>query len=346
MASPIKLHSSIDLISYIPSHELLFGKLKTSTDYAKLASLGDGSSGSVIKAQDKTGFVVAMKRLKQSNRSIGCLVKEVFREINILKSLDHDNIIKLFDVATSPDLHLYLILEYCPYSLDKYIDSYRDAACNIPHPQIKAIARQMFKGLNYLHQNFIVHRDIKPPNLLISSNGVLKIIDFGLSKRIIHDNKLMTPGMMTLWYQPPEILLQAPSYGIGVDLWSAGCVLGELLKRSPLLPGKGDINQLTLIVDLIGKPTPKIWPGMTACKHYDLNLKDQPFNRIAETFQNLVEAGAIDLLTQLLVYDPNARLSAEDCVDHDWFEQAPLPANKIEADEAAKLPSKIVKMIE
>lgn len=323
----IKLYSSTDLNSYTPSYELLFGNLKITNEFQKLATVGDGSSGSVSKARDKHGNIIALKRLKQSS---GCFEKEVFREINILKSLDHDNIVKLIDIATSADLNLYLILEYCPYPLDRYIDCFREAGRDISHDQVKSVTKQMFLGINYLHQNYIVHRDIKPSNLMISGTGILKIIDFGLSRRVIQYGEPMTPHRMTCWYQPPEILFEAPKYGFEVDLWSAGCVLAELLKREPLLPGRSDIDQINLIVNLIGKPSARIWPEMTECKALrSINLKDQPFNNLSKRFPELGSTEAMDLMSSLIVYNPKQRLSAEACAYHDWLEQAPLPAKTI-----------------
>lgn len=327
MDTQVKLYCATDLKPYNVPYQLLFGNLKTTDAFQKLASLGDGSSGSVSKARDAAGNIIAMKRLKQSR---GHFEKEHFREINILKNLDHNNIIKLLDVATSADLNLYLILDYCAYSVDKYIDCFRDASRAISHDQLKAVTRQMFMGLNHLHKNYIIHRDIKPPNLMITSNGILKIIDFGLSRRLIHNNKPMTPHRMTCWYQSPEILFEAPSYGLEIDLWSAGCVLGELLKLQPILPGRSDIDQINLVVNLLGKPSVMIWPELQQCKALkSIRLADQPHNYLGERFQELGSTEVMSLLSKLLVYNPKHRISAEDCVHHDWFEQAPLPAKSI-----------------
>lgn len=326
MNSEFTMHNVMDMSPYNVPVELLFGSLRPVTEFARLEILGGGSSACVFKAKEiKSGNIVAIKYLKSTD---SLFPQETFREITILKSLNHANVMKLHEVVFCPTANsLCLVTDFCVFSVDKYIDHYTK---DIPHNQVKCIAKQMFMGLNYLHKNFIAHRDLKPPNLMITREGSLKIIDFGLSRRITRQKQATTPNVITRWYQPPEILLQAPNYGLEVDLWSAGCILAELMKRKPLLPGASEIQQINMIIDLIGTPSTRTWPELAQCGiPKTINLKNQPFNRIPERFSEL-GAPALDILTGLLVHNPSARMSAEDCAEHDWFEQTPFPSKSIE----------------
>lgn len=323
------MHSFADLTSYSLPDELLLGNLRSTMEFARVELLGEGSSSSVYKANEtKKRRCVAMKYLKKTQMA-STLTKEIFREITILKSLNHENVIKLHEVVIDTDINnLCLILDYCPYSLDKYIDHYPRS---IPHSQIKCIARQLFKGLDYLHKNYVIHRDLKTTNLMISAKMELKIIDFGLSRRYSLQNMAMSPNVITRWYQPPEILLLAPSYGPEVDMWSAGCILAELFNKAPILPGESDLQQINLIIGLIGTPTAKIWPGYSKCKiPKHICLRAQPYNKIVEQCHEWGCTDATQILSSLLVYDPETRIKANACVHHDWLEMAPFPAKSIE----------------
>ncbi|KAH9596528.1 Cyclin-dependent kinase 10, variant 2 [Schistosoma haematobium] len=154
-------------------------------------------------------------------------------------------------------------MEYCEQDMASLLD-------NMPNPftesQVKCIMLQIFKGLRYLHENFIIHRDLKVSNLLMNDKGLVKIADFGLS-RPTHSHNPMTPCVVTLWYRAPEILLGDKNQTKAVDIWSAGCIMGELLLHKPLLPGKTEVHQLELIIDLLGTPNDQIWP---VCSSYAL----------------------------------------------------------------------------
>lgn len=328
MASRFSLHSFTDMQSYSLPCEVYIGNLRTDLDFIKIESMTD-SPKCVIRCLDKENQQreVVLKYIDQVGGA-PCLSTETFREITILKSLDHNNIIKLFEVLTVPETlnRLCLVMEYCPYSVARYIDEYPRE--NIPHDEIKYVAKQLFAGLKYLHQNYIIHRDIKPDNLMLTKDGVLKIIDFGLSRRFTHNSQVLTPDVVTMHYQAPELLLQAPTYDNKVDMWSAGCVLGELFKRKPILPGHSQIDQIKRMTDLIGMPNEKEWPGFVECGvPKNISFNGQPYNRIAVHCEC---SDAIDILKGLLKYNPESRFSAEQCLDSDWLEKAPFPASRLE----------------
>lgn len=326
----LKVHSFTDLEPYELPPNLLYGKLRSTTEFAKMEILGEGSSSDVYRAKDikASNRIVAMKFLPRKKQAYSISI-DSFREVNLLRNLDHENIIKLYDVAIGTEINSFcLILEYCPLSLAKLIDQY---PTDIPFKQIKVIVQHMFQGLRFLHKNFIMHRDLKPNNLMITEDGLLKLIDLGSSRKYSYLNMATSPNVMTNWYEAPEILLNAPKYCSAVDLWSAGCIIAELLKRKPLFQGSGQINQINLIIDLIGTPTPNVWPGFLECKIPDwLGLKKQPYNRLREHFSELGNLEVMEIISGLLVYNPQNRLSAEEVLDNDWFQRAPFPSSCID----------------
>lgn len=188
---------------------------------------------------------------------------------------------------------------------------------------------QLLSGLDYLHKNYVVHRDLKPSNLLFTDKGVLKIADFGLARCFNMPSKSMSPQVVTLWYRAPEILFQMkcqtddppPS---AIDMWAAGCIFGELLLEKPLLPGKTEIEQIDLVINLLGTPNDQIWPGFSSlpiCQSYD--FKHQPYNNISHIFSSLSASG-IRLMNSLLMYDPKRRSSAADCLNSSYLRDPPL----------------------
>lgn len=187
--------------------------------------------------------------------------------------------------------------------------------------------KQLLEGLNYLHVNRILHRDIKTSNLLISNKGILKLADFGLARPIKPDkNARYTPDMITLWYRPPELLLKEPiSYSTEVDLWSVGCILAELLCKNPLFPGKNEIDQLELILRLCGYPDEETIQAIPSYKN--IKPKEEYKPRLREELSKVIkDENAIDLIEKLLALHPKKRISAHEALDHDYFWSDPLPS--------------------
>ncbi|XP_052817018.1 cyclin-dependent kinase 10-like [Mya arenaria] len=303
----------------------LFGKCRPVLEFKKEHRLGEGTFGVVYKAKDtRNGTTVALKRVKMHNEKNGVPISSL-REINILLNLRHENIVQLKEVAVGKSLdRLFLVMEYCEQDLASLID-------NMPSPfteaQVKCIMQQLFRGLRFLHENFIVHRDLKVSNLLMIDKGTLKIADFGLARKYELPHKPMTPLVVTLWYRAPELLLGSKIQTTGIDMWSAGCILGELLAHQPLLKGRSEIHQIELIVQLLGTPNDMIWPGFSELPAIQkITLKKQPYNNLRHKFSWLSDAG-IRLLNFLFMYDPNKRATAEDCLDSSYFKEQPLPCD-------------------
>ena len=311
----------------------IFGRCRPTNEYTSCDSLGSGSSGIVSKGRHtKTGEIVALKYIDFNSDTE--FPQEIFREINNLNQLDHKNIVKLLEVAVSDRVNsLCLVLEYCPFNLEEYIKDYPKN--DIPLKIIKCVARQIFSGLKYMHHNFIVHRDLKPSNLLISEDRRVKIADLGSSRRFYYELGGMTPGVGTAWYRAPEVLLESDCYGPAVDMWASGCIIGELFTRNPILPGASDINQINLIIDLLGAPNYAVWKGFPRCKALkNLTLRHAPFTKnFGEQFPKIASTKhSLEIFSSLIKYDPTARLTAAQCLSHEWFDTAPVGAKRIEVD--------------
>jgi cyclin-dependent kinase 10 len=220
-------------------------------------------------------------------------------------SVDHPGIIKLFSIIPE-DQGIHLVLEYGGLDLAYQYDVLKISMSEL---QIKIIMRELLQTLSYLHQNLIIHRDLKLSNILFDEKFRLKLCDFGLAK-IIESN--MTPGVATLWYRAPELLFEASSYTAAIDMWSFGCIFAELLnKGKPVLPGKSPLNQLDLICSLIGPPSIDIWPGFTNYSSY--TPPSNSFNTLQLKFQDYSQE-CIDFLNSLLVWDPKERLTASEAL--------------------------------
>lgn len=194
-------------------------------------------------------------------------------------------------------------------------------------PQIKLYMQQLLEGTLYLHQNKILHRDMKAANLLINNKGSLMIADFGLARPFEDGDKEYTNCVVTRWYRPPELLLGERKYTTAIDMWGIGCVMAEMLKGKPILPGTTDVDQLDRIFRLCGSPTAESMPGWDALPGIEGGVKS--FNayprRVKDEFGRFGTQAA-DLLDHLLRLNPRERLSADKALEHDYFYTDPMPA--------------------
>ncbi|XP_050628990.1 cyclin-dependent kinase 10 isoform X2 [Macaca thibetana thibetana] len=227
------------------------------------------------------------------------------REITLLLRLRHPNIVELKEVVVGNHLEsIFLVMGYCEQDLASLLE-------NMPTPfseaQVKCIVLQVLRGLQYLHRNFIIHRDLKVSNLLMTDKGCVKTADFGLARAYGVPVKPMTPKVVTLWYRAPELLLGTTTQTTSIDMWAVGCILAELLAHKPLLPGTSEIHQIDLIVQLLGTPSENIWPGFSKLPLVgQYSLRKQPYNNLKHKFPWLSEAG-LRLLHFLFMYDPKKR---------------------------------------
>uniref|UniRef100_A0A0D6QW09 Protein kinase domain-containing protein n=1 Tax=Araucaria cunninghamii TaxID=56994 RepID=A0A0D6QW09_ARACU len=290
--------------------------------FEKLDKIGQGTYSNVYKARDiASGKIVALKKVRFDNLEPES-VKFMAREILVLRRLDHPNVVKLEGLVTSRmSCSLYLVFEYMEHDLAGL------AACpgiKFTEPQVKCYVTQLLQGLEHCHNRGVLHRDIKGSNLLLDNGGVLKIADFGLAAFFNPDHKQpMTSRVVTLWYRPPELLLGATDYGVGVDLWSAGCILAELLAGKPIMPGRTEVEQLHKIFKLCGSPSEEYWKK-SKLPHATIFKPQQPYKRcISETFKDFPPS-SLPLIETLLAIDPADRGTASAALKSEFFTTEPF----------------------
>jgi len=279
--------------------------------------LGEGTYGKVYKARStRTNDWVAMKQMKLDAQEEG-VPSTAIREIALLKELSHQNVVRLLDVFCKPN-KLVLVFEFLENDLKKYMKASNG---RLQPVQVKNFAFQLCKGVEFCHANRIIHRDLKPQNLLIDNRLRLKIADFGLARAFTVPVPKYTHEVVTVWYRPPEILLGAVLYSVPVDLWSIGCVMGEMATGQPLFAGDSEIDTIFKIFQKLGTPTEAMWPGVSELPDYKPTFPRWPprcWNQIRNTAAQ-VGADGIDLLEKLMCYDPRRRLSARQAVAHRYF---------------------------
>lgn len=237
-----------------------------------------------------------------------------------MKELKHENIVALHDVIHTEN-KLMLVFEYMDGDLKKYMDTHGDRGALKPNV-IKSFMYQLLKGIDFCHKNRVLHRDLKPQNLLINSKGQLKLGDFGLARAIGIPVNTFSNEVVTLWYRAPDVLLGSRTYSTSIDIWSAGCIMAEMFSGRPLFPGTTNEDQIIRIFRIMGTPTERTWPGLTQFPEYKTNWQmyaTQPLSTILPQIDPL----GIDLLQRMLQMRPELRISAADALTHQWFHDLP-----------------------
>lgn len=287
--------------------------------YLKDKKVGEGTYAVVYSGTiSTTNRKIAIKKIKMGQFKDG-LDLSAIREIKYLKELSHPNVIELIDVFYHKT-NLNLVLEYLDSDLEMII---KNKSVIFTPSDIKSWMLMSLRGLNHCHRNWILHRDLKPNNLLISSDGQLKLADFGLSRDFGEPFRNMTSQVVTRWYRPPELLFGAKEYGYAIDLWAMGCIFAELMLRTPYLPGSSDIDQLNTIFKALGTPTDADWPNRKLLPDYT-DFKEYPKQDLRLLF-TAASVDAIDLLSSLLMFDPLKRITAEQALLHTYFRSHPRP---------------------
>ncbi|KAI5609665.1 cyclin-dependent kinase 10 [Silurus asotus] len=320
---PIRLKSLKTNRSFTVPHTERLGNCRSVKEFEKLNRIGEGTYGIVYRARDThTNEIVALKKVRMDKEKDGIPISSL-REITLLLRLRHPNIVELKEVVVGSQLEsLFLVMSYCEQDLASLLENMQSP---FSEAQVKCIVLQLLRGLAYLHHNFILHRDLKVSNLLMTDKGCVKIADFGLARVYGVPQQPMTPKVVTLWYRAPELLLGTKTQTTALDMWAVGCILAELLAHKPLLPGSSEIQQLDLIVQLLGTPNENIWPGFSRLPLVgQYSLRKQPYNNLKNKFTWLSDAG-LRLLNLLFMYNPHRRASAKDCLESSYFKEKPLP---------------------
>ncbi|KAF2404808.1 Pkinase-domain-containing protein [Trichodelitschia bisporula] len=316
--------------------------------------LGEGTFGEVYKATSiRTGAVVALKKILMHHEKDGFPITAL-REIKLLKMLSHVNVIKLEEMAverprgsdsvpprTFTDHKeprkrgiLYMVTPYMEHDLSGLLEN-KDVHLKLEY--IKCYMLQLLRGIKYLHNSHILHRDMKAANILISNRGILKIADFGLARH--YDEPVPRPGagggeakrdytmlVVTRWYRPPELLLSLRRYTTAIDMWGIGCILGEMFNRKPIFTGNSELHQAQLIFDLVGSPNEESMPGWSSLPGCEGVKTFEPRKGKLEASFEQYGKDTVSLLGELLKLDWRKRINAIDALEHPFFKNHPLPS--------------------
>lgn len=303
--------------------------------YVKGKKLGEGTYAIVNLGHSRAdpSQLVAIKKIKKQKEYTEGLAPDAVRELKHLQELSHPNIISLLSVFSTKDQNVCLVLEFLPLGdLEMLIRD--DKNIRYGTADIKAWMGMLTRAVWFCHENFVLHRDIKPNNLLIAADGEVKLADFGLARSFSDPYGLMTSNVITRWYRPPELLYGAKYYSGAVDVWSVGTVMAEMILRVPYLPGSTELDQIRLICQQIGTPTEDNWPGVTKLPEY-IKPADGPAalegvrtrQDFLGTFGTVGEDG-VDLLMRTLTLDPRRRITAREMLEHPWWHAEPRPTRK------------------
>ncbi|RLN11646.1 shaggy-related protein kinase eta-like [Panicum miliaceum] len=299
------------------------GEPKRTISYMAERVVGTGSFGVVFQAKCiETGETVAIKKVLQDKRYKN-------RELQIMRSIDHCNVISLkhcfFSTTSRDELFLNLVMEFVPESLYRVLKHYKDIKQSLTLIYVKLYMYQIFRGLAYIHTvPGVCHRDIKPQNILVDPlSHQVKVCDFG-SAKILVKGEANISYICSRYYRAPELIFGATEYTTSIDMWSAGCVLAELLLGQPLFPGESAVDQLVEIIKVLGTPTREeircMNPNYTEFKFPQ--IKVCPWHKI---FHKRMPPEAIDLVSRLLQYSPNLRCSALEACAHSFFDELREP---------------------
>lgn len=308
--------------------------------YEKKFQVGEGTYGSVFVARDRaSNEIVALKRINTEQEENGFPITAL-REVKLLKGLKHPNMVILKEIVCSKEQgsngslpkNVFMVFEYLEYDLTGVLET---PEIRLTQDHVKSWSQQLLNGVHYMHKNKVIHRDLKASNLLINRKGELKIADWGLARSWNSEMKRLTNKVITLWYRPPELLLGMIDYSTKIDMWSVGCIVAEMFRRSGFLKGRNEAHQLELIYKVCGTPNTQEWPDLERkCRLWKKfapgpNDKIYP-NRLAQCLrENLphpkwMTDQAVSLISKLMENNPETRWSAEQALDSDYFFESPI----------------------
>lgn len=290
-------------------------------EFQCLNRIEEGTYGVVYRARDKrTDEVVALKRLKMEKEKEGFPITSL-REINTLLKGQHPNIVTVREIVVGSNMDkIFIVMDYVEHDLKSLIETMKHKKQVFLPGEVKCLIQQLIRAVAHLHDNWILHRDLKTSNLLLSHKGILKVGDFGLAREYGSPLKEYTSIVVTLWYRAPELLLGCKEYSCPIDVWSVGCIFAELLAMTALFPGKSEVDQLNRIFKDLGTPNERIWPGYSQLPLVKkMTFTDYPVSQLRKKFVTLTCEHGLSLLQGLLTYDPKQRLTAEAALKDNYF---------------------------
>ncbi|XP_063915666.1 cyclin-dependent kinase-like 4, partial [Zophobas morio] len=295
--------------------------------YEQISVVGEGSYGLVMKCRHKeTDQVVAIKKFLETEED-ATIRKMALREIRMLKRLKHENLVTMIEVFRHRK-RFFLVFEYLEGTV---LDELEKMPGGLGDERCRERIFQVTRAINYCHSNNIIHRDVKPENVLVSSLGVVKLCDFGFARLVCISGEPCTEYVATRWYRAPELLVGEVNYGAAVDIWAIGCLFAEMMTGDPLFPGESDIDQLYLIVKMLGKPCHRHQHLMSRSSHLRGMIKSASSD--TDLYKHFPDwpLYAIEFLSYCMKMDPHERATSDELLRnnyfvHDRFPQKFLPA--------------------
>ncbi|KAF8362638.1 cdk-11.1 [Pristionchus pacificus] len=317
------------LISQLPVYYPGINGCRNIAEYECMNRIEEGTFGVVYRARNRrTDEVVALKRLKMDKEKDGFPITSL-REVNmLLKAAGHENIVNVLEIVVGANTDkTFLVMEFVEHDMKSLMETMNRNNKSFKMGEVKTLMMQLLRGMDHLHNLWILHRDLKSSNLLLNHKAVLKIADFGLAREYGEPLKAYTSVVVTLWYRSPELLLGIEKYSTEVDMWSVGCLMAEFINLKPLFTGRSEIEQIKKIFYELGTPSEKVWKGYDSLKGLQHFTPPQHnFNQLRKSFPaKVLSENGFRLLNELLRYDPVERITAENALLSDWFKENPEP---------------------